>query len=183
MISYGHVDEIYKIIETKLGLPKRVVRWYVTIGLIPQPERNGRKSFYDLKKTNLLDRLRAIKLLQNDFKYQLEDIKGILDKVAGEDIGTLLTNLECLIKDYPLYVPIKIFSHKKKMHVKKKVIEAQHALIWHQFLSQLEKGTLNFKTFNLLELIRAIKRMTLDAYDEYYDSNLNYRERYARWHQ
>lgn len=67
-------------LSREAGVPVRTVRFYQTEGLIPAPERVGRRAVYDRRH---LERLELVRRLQ-DRGLQLSAIGEILE-VAGED--------------------------------------------------------------------------------------------------
>ena len=170
-----HVDEVYKIIESKFKIPKRIVRWYVTEKLIPQTERDGKKAYYDLEGTKLLERIQIIKLLQNKFKYSLDDIREILSKYDKSygigHIDKLISILENLNKDYPVYT-------SNRFGKKGKIKNATNTVIQNEFFSKLEQGDLDVAKFSLLDLVRQIKEWGMEEYSEYTQINERYQNKY-----
>ncbi len=173
-----HTAEIYKKIESELKIPMRIIRWYVSEGLIPQPVHEGRKAFYDIDATKLIERLRVIKLLQNEFKYPLDRIKEIISKYNAEDIGNILPILEVLKKDYPAYSIKKGFTFRRNKIVNGRFRELSiiNAVVQNEFFSRLEKGVLG--KFNLSDMVKFAKSMSMEGYEEYAKSNETYGKGY-----
>ena len=166
------VDKVYDKIKQKLGIPKRVVRWYVTEELIPQPEHQGREAYYDLDKTQLMSRLELIQVLQRKFNYKLDGIKPILKLYEGHAFDRLLTMTEVLAKDYPLYTEVNVGGEKSKLR------DSLNSVIHNEFLIQLEKGELDVENFKLLDLVGKIKKWSFEDYNEYACTEESYMKRF-----
>ena len=166
------VEDVYRRIEAELDIPKRVVRWYVSEKLIPQPEHQGREAFYDIDKIQLIDRLKLIKILQKDFKYRLGQIKQIIRHYENADLGQLLTMLEELRDGYKAYKDTKLNGGEIE------IVDSLNSVIHNEFLTKLEQGSLDLDSFSLLDLAEKIKKWPYDQYVSYVDNNKDYLRRF-----
>jgi DNA-binding transcriptional MerR regulator len=170
-MPYQEVDKIYTKIENTFGISKRGIRWYVSEGLIPQPDHQGREAFYDVEKIQLFERLKVIQILQKDYKYSLDVIKDILDKYQNINFERLLILLENLYKEYPPF-------HESKASGKK-VFYLVHNVIHNEFLDKLEAGKIDIDNFKLLDLAKEIKEWSLEDFDCYQQTEETYINRFG----
>lgn len=70
--------------------PRRTIRYYVQIGLIPPPNGSGKGARYDV---NHLERLLKIRRLQTD-GFSLDRIAQLLDEPAEAPVGPVAGDLK-----------------------------------------------------------------------------------------
>jgi DNA-binding transcriptional MerR regulator len=143
------------------------VRWYVTEQLIPQPVHEGKEAYYDLEKTQLIERLKIIKLLQEKLSYELHHIKDIMKLYASSNAEQLLAMLETLVKEYPVYL-------------KAGRLNSINSVIHNEFLTALEEGKIDPAKYSLLDLARKIKKWSFEEYDVYSQTDKRWVERYGK---
>ena len=147
------------------------MRWYVTEKLDTQPIHQGRMAYYDLQKTQLIERIELIKMLQNEYGYSIDNIRTYLNKYEGKDFSKLLALLEPLYLKYPLYVFSRLSS--------KKVLNLTHAVIHNKILTSFEKGELDLDNFSLSAMANTIMRWDAEQFDEYRQMDDNFIERFG----
>ena len=88
------ISKIYSHCKKRYGLSIRAMRWYVTIGILPQPIHIGRDGYWE---KNILQKIKRIMKLKNLTKkvtittikikkaYSIEDIKEMLKKEREGD--------------------------------------------------------------------------------------------------
>lgn len=118
----------------------RMVRRYISRGLIPQPERKGRKAFYDTNKTPVWEHLQLIKLLQSRYNLSLDDIGALIDSyhdqivVLNIKVLTIEKRYNSLMKPSPYYVEIR-----------------------DRFLEKIQKDVLYLEKLDIEEIEKEIK--------------------------
>ena len=96
-----------------MGIPYRTSRHYVQIGLYPKPEIRGRTGFYDLEKTQLIERAGLIKHLRGAFRCSPNKIRRILNRAGNVDYKEWLDQIERFLEDYP---ETRYWDHEGKKH-------------------------------------------------------------------
>ena len=165
------VEKVYEQIEKKLKIPKRVVRYYVTEKLIPQPYHVGREAFYDLKTSQLISRLRIIKMMQKH-KYTNDEIRDILDKYKGKDMDSILTLLEA-IEQYPIYP--KNTEEGRDIHK-----NWVHWILQNEFFVRLEQGKLDTNKVSIADMAKAIGKWSIYQLGEYQQNPGNFSKKFRR---
>jgi len=124
--------DVFKEIEKKWKIPARTSRLYVQEGLYPRPELRGRKGYYDLVASQIIERAGIIKLLQEYFSYTLNGILRVLRKYESGDLGLLLSQIEYIAKRYPKYRTANLnYEHGPK---KVRFFSARNAVTRRKFM-------------------------------------------------
>ncbi len=103
----------YEKVKRYFHISDRMVRKYISKGLIPPPDRQGKKAFYDLKKTKVWENLQVIKLFQSRYNMSLDDIKSLIDRYRDQivDLDLKVLSIEQLYnkptRPSPYYVDIR----------------------------------------------------------------------------
>ncbi len=103
----------YEKVKRYFHISDRMVRKYISKGLIPPPDRQGKKAFYNLKKTKVWEHIQLIKLFQSRYNLSLDDIKSLIDRYRDQivDLNLIVGAIERMynspIKPSPFYVDIR----------------------------------------------------------------------------
>ena len=126
------ITVFYDKVKRYFHISDRMVRKYISKGLIPPPDRRGKKAFYDLKKTKVWEHLQLIKLFQSRYNLSLDDIKNLIDKYRDKivDLNIIVGAIERIYnsptKPSPFYVDIR-----------------------DKFLDKIQRDVLNLKRFDI----------------------------------
>ena len=101
-LSYRRLKEVFKEIDARWGILPRTSRHYVQIDLYPKPEIRGRTGYYDLEKTQLIERAGLIKRFREDFRCSPDKVRKILNRAGDVDYKEWLSQIESFLGDYPV---------------------------------------------------------------------------------
>ncbi len=74
----------YDLAKEHFHVNDRMIRRYITRGLIPPPEKDGKKAFYNPKKSKVWEFLQVVKRFQIYYNLSLDDIEDIIDKYRDQ---------------------------------------------------------------------------------------------------
>ncbi len=131
--------DFYRLTKRYFHVSSRTVRTYITKGLIPPPERQGRKAFYDIKKSKIWEHLQVINRLQNYHNLSLDDIGAIIDKYRKQivDLNLIMTSIE-------------LNYHRSTRS------PSNYIGIRDRFLEKIQKGVPNLKKLDIKDIAKEV---------------------------
>lgn len=131
--------DFYRLTKSYFHVSSRTVRTYITKGLIPPPERQGRKAFYDIKKSKIWEHLQVINRLQNYHNLSLDDIGAIIDKYRKQIVDL---NLKMMTIELTYHQPTRSLSNYIKIR--------------NRFLEIIQEGVPNLKKLDIKNIAKEV---------------------------
>lgn len=114
---------------------------YVSRGLVPPPERDGKRKFYNMKESKVWEHLQVIYYFKNYYNLSLDDIGVLIDKYCDQIVEL---NLKVLVIDKrynSLYRP-----------------STNYVRIRDMFLEKIQGKTISLKKLNIEKIAKQIER-------------------------
>jgi hypothetical protein len=146
------VADFFKNVERCFHIKSRMVRLYIAQGLIPGPERDGKKSFYNLEKSKVWEHLEVVKRLQSLYRLPLGGTGGI-----GGGIGHLISNYRDQIVELN-----KKLAELERMYEQRKPSSTSigpgisYMIVKERFLEKITKDVLYLKRLDLDDIEKEI---------------------------
>lgn len=139
------VIEFFDNAEKCFHIKSRMIRLYISRGIIPAPERDGKKAFYDLKKSKAWEYLEVTKKLQNLYNLSLDGIEDLIGKYRDqiEDLNSKLALIENMY-NRPISGPKLVGSR------------IGYVLVRDRFLEKISKDVLYLKKLDINEIVEEV---------------------------
>jgi DNA-binding transcriptional MerR regulator len=107
------LSDFYEHVKAHYHISDRMIRRYISRGLIPPPERYGKNAYYDEAGSNVFSHLNVIDTLKKRYNLSLDDIEVIVNNYRDQiiELDFLLSDIEIEYnkprQTSPLYVWIR----------------------------------------------------------------------------
>jgi DNA-binding transcriptional MerR regulator len=107
------LSEFLPRVKRYFNLGERMFQKYVSRGLVPPPERDGKSKFYNMKESNVWEHLQLIYYFKNRYNLSLDDIGVLVDKYRNQivDLNIRVVAIDkrynSLYRPSPCYVKIR----------------------------------------------------------------------------
>ena len=132
------MNDFYRLAKTYFRISGRMVRTYISKGLIPEPERHGRRAFYDIEKSKVWEHLQIIKRLQGYYDLSLDDIGTIINKYRNQIVD----------------LNLKMIAIENKYHRSNQPLD-KYIRIRDRFLEKIQKGV-PLKELNIKDIEKEV---------------------------
>ncbi|MGR3304392.1 MAG: hypothetical protein ACUZ8I_18105 [Candidatus Scalindua sp.] len=135
------LNELLPRVKRYFNIGERMFQKYVSRGLLPAPERDGKMKFYNMKESKVWYHLQLIYFFKNRYNLSLEDIGVLIDKYRDQivelDIKVLAIDkrYNSLYRPSPYYVKIR-----------------------DMFLEKIQEKTISLKKLNIEKIAKQIER-------------------------
>ncbi|GAX61615.1 MerR-family transcriptional regulator [Candidatus Scalindua japonica] len=135
------IKTFYMIVEAHYHISDRMIRRYISRGLIPPPERHGKNAYYEELKTNVFSYLNVIDTFKKRYNLSLDDIGVIINNYRNQivELDFILSGIEIEYNKPRRTSPNYIWIRKR-------------------FLERIQAKTENLEKLNIKALEREIKR-------------------------
>jgi DNA-binding transcriptional MerR regulator len=135
------LSSFYDCVEGNYHISDRMVRRYIGRGLIPPPERYGKKAFYDEVRSNVFHHLNVIDTLKKRYNLSLDDIEVIVNNYRDQivELDFILTDIEIEYNKPRRTSPYYVWIRKR-------------------FLEIIKSKTENLEKLNIKTIEKEIKR-------------------------
>ena len=134
------LHHFYEQVEVCYHLSDRMVRRYIGRGLIPPPERYGKRAFYDEVRSNVYHHLNVIDTLKKRYNLSLDNIETIVNNYRDQ-----IVELDFILSD------IEIEYNKPRRS------SPHYVWIRKHFLERIQGKTENLKELNIKTIEKEIK--------------------------
>ena len=130
---YHNVEELYHISD-------RMIRRYIARGLMPPPERYGKRAYYDEAKSNVYSYLNIIDTLKKRYALSLDDIEVIINRYRDQiiELDLILADIEWKYNNPRRTSPYYVWIRK-------------------YFLERIQSKTENLEKLNIKAIEKEIK--------------------------
>jgi len=126
------LSEFLPSVKRHFNLGERMFQKYVSRGLVPPPERDGKCKFYNMKESKVWGHLQLIYYFKNRYNLSLDDIGVLIDKYRNQ-IVDLNIKVQMIDKRYnSLYMPSPYYVKIRDM-----------------FLEKIQDGTMSIKDMKI----------------------------------
>lgn len=142
LIAFAKIglSTFYDIVKAHYHISDRMVRRYISRGLIPPPERHGKNAFYEEFKSDVFSYLNVIDTLKKRYNLSLDDIEVIINNYRDQIVA-----LDFILSD------IEIEYNKPRR------ISPYYVWIRKRFLEIIKSKTVNLEKLNIKTIEREIK--------------------------
>lgn len=139
------VTEFFDNAEKRFHIKSRMIRLYISRGIIPAPERDGKKAFYDLEKSEAWECLEVTKRLQSLYRLSLDGIEALIGKYRDQivDLNSKLALIENMY-NRPIAGPNLAGSR------------LGYVLVRDRFLEKITKDVLHLKHLDIKEIVEEV---------------------------
>ena len=135
------LHHFYEQVEATYHISDRMVRRYIGRGLIPPPERYGKKAYYDEVRSNVFHHLNIIDTFKKRYNLSLDDIEVIVNNYRDQ-----IVELDFILSD------IEIEYNKPRQ------TSPYYVWVRKHFLERIQGKTENLKKLNIKAMEKEIKR-------------------------
>lgn len=135
------LSSFYEAVKSYYHISDRMVRRYISRGLMPPPERYGKKAFYDEARSNVYSYLNVIDTFKKCYNLSLDEIEVIINRYRDQiiELDLILADIEDKYNNpkhrSPYYVGIR-----------------------KRFLEKIQKGKVYLEKLNIKAIEKEIKR-------------------------
>jgi len=95
------LSSLREFLQEQFEITPRTLSWYLSEGLIPKPEYEGREGYYDVEKIDIINFVGALRILNREFNAPLRAASRVLSR-HQKDLKRLVDMLGGLATDYPV---------------------------------------------------------------------------------
>ncbi len=130
----------YEIVEAHYHVSERMVRRYISRGLMPAPERYGKKAYYNESESDVFSFLNVIDTFKKRYNLSLNDIEMIVNNYRDQivKLDFILADIETKFNKPRLPSPYYIQIRKR-------------------FIKIIESKTVNLEKINIKTIVKEIK--------------------------
>ena len=135
------------LLKEQFEISPRTLAWYISEGLVPKPEHEGREGYYNLDKIDIINFVGALRMLNQEFGLSLRSASRLLAR-HQQHLQRLVDLLGGLATEYPM--------HLYQLTPETAAINMAHRTIRHRFFQQLQEAT-NLDHLSIVDIEDALR--------------------------
>jgi DNA-binding transcriptional MerR regulator len=96
-----YLGALRETLHDEFGIPARTLQWYISEGLVPAPDRDGREGFYNLDEVDIVHFVCALRMMNREFDLPLKRASEMLRRYQ-QNLQRLVALLGGLAEEYPV---------------------------------------------------------------------------------
>jgi len=141
------LSSLREFLLEQFEITPRTLSWYLSEGIIPKPEYDGREGYYNLEKIDIINFIGALRMLNREFNAPLRAASRVLSR-HQKNLKRLVDMLGGLATEYPVQPwPFLDFDITGK--------NARNRLIRERFFERLAQ----VKTLEELSLLKLVEEL------------------------